>query len=400
MKTMKLPIVLFILSISFFFSSNNVFSQEKEKEPLSFRDSLDNCLDLSDWIINKNGFVPMPIVITEKALGGFGGGLVPVFIKQNAPVVKNGKVYPSLPDMTAAFGAYTLNDSWMVGAARTGTIRKWGLRYGAFAAYGSVNMDYYFYLDKMNKDVNMEFNIKTIPFGLFVSKQLPDPRFSIGLQYLFMRNDVKLVDKNNNDNAIIEKFEQKFGDYISGKVSGDIAKLGLKASFDTRDNAFTPNKGTKTYLTGEWSNPVVGSDYKYGQFEGAFYSYFPLSPTLITGTRLDIQQIVGDQPFYVRPFIDMRGVPSARYSGKSTALAELEERWDFINRWSLVFFGGGGKAFDKYSEFKDAEWAWGAGTGFRYLMARKLKLRMGVDFAVGPEGFTYYLVFGNAWLRQ
>jgi hypothetical protein len=42
---------------------------------------------------------------------------------------------------------------------------------------------------------------------------------------------------------------------------------------------------------------------------------------------------------------------------------------------------------------------YGVGGGFRYLIARKFKLRMGVDIARGPEKWAYYIVFGNTWGR-
>ncbi len=400
MKTTTGVGIYFLFLLLFPFSIDTFSQDNKEKTPVSFRDSLDNCLDLSDVIIEKKGFVPMPVIVTEPALGGFGGGLAPIFIERNPPVMKDGKPHIVPPNITAIAGGYTLNDSWMIGGGRAATIRKWGLRYAIGGAYANVNMDYYFNLGKLGKDVKMGFNIQTIPVFLSVSKQLRNPEFAIGLQYLFMHNKVELVDNNGSSEEIIDVFKQKFGDYVSNKVSGNVAKLGTKIGFDNRNTVFTPDRGLRTYLTAEWSNPLVGSEYKYGQFEGAVYYYFPIMKTLITGTRFDVQQIVGNQPFYMRPFIDMRGVPTARYIGKSTMLAEVEERWDFVNRWSLVLFGGGGKAFDKYSEFDDAEWAWGYGTGFRYLMARKLNLRMGVDFAMGTEGFAYYLVFGTAWMRQ
>ncbi len=382
-----LPTVLFLASFTV------LLAQEKEK--ISFRDSLDHKFDMSDWVIHKKGFIPVVAVITEPALGGFGAALVPVFIQPNAPKQANGKMYPQAPNVTAAFGGYTLNDSWAAGAARTALIPKWGIKYVVGGGYGNINMDYYFNLDKLNKDVEYGFNIRTIPVMLSVSKMFNDPRFSAGVKYLFMHNEVEVVDNNGN-----EAWREKLDDMISDYISGNVAKLGAQASFDSRDNTFTPNSGVKINLTADWSNPVVGSDYKYGQFEGAAYYYFPILRNLITGTRFDMQQAVGSIPFYIKPYVDMRGVPTARFSGKTTMLAEIEERWDVVPRWSLVGFAGGGKAFDAYDEFGDAKWAWGYGAGFRYLLARKLKLRAGLDFAMGPEGFAYYIVFGSSWIRQ
>jgi hypothetical protein len=68
-----------------------------EKKP-SFRDPLDGAFDMSDRIIESGAFVPVPIVITEPALGGFGGGIAPVFIQRNPPTVTDGEERPALPN--------------------------------------------------------------------------------------------------------------------------------------------------------------------------------------------------------------------------------------------------------------------------------------------------------------
>jgi hypothetical protein len=112
-----------------------------------------------------------------------------------------------------------------------------------------------------------------------------------------------------------------------------------------------------------------------------------------------MQQAFNSPPFYLLPFIDMRGIPAARYQGMADALTEGELRWDFYRRWSVVGFGGAGKAFNGWNEFSEAELVYTYGTGFRYLIARKFGLRMGVDVARGPEQWAYYIIFGSSWLK-
>ena len=46
-----------------------------------FRDPEDGHLDMSEWLLTKKGFLPIPIIITEPALG-YGGGLVLAFFSQ------------------------------------------------------------------------------------------------------------------------------------------------------------------------------------------------------------------------------------------------------------------------------------------------------------------------------
>ena len=52
------------------------------------------------------------------------------------------------------------------------------------------------------------------------------------------------------------------------------------------------------------------------------YLYKPLTKSIIAGLRFDGKQTFGEAPFYMLPFIEMRGVPSVRYQDKVTLLTE------------------------------------------------------------------------------
>jgi len=95
----------------------------------------------------------------------------------------------------------------------------------------------------------------------------------------------------------------------------------------------------------------------------------------------------------------LRGVPALRYQGEHAASAELELRWQFHPRWSAVGFGGGGLAWTNLESFDREQDAFAEGVGFRYLVARKFGLHMGLDVARGPEEGAIYVQFGNAWMR-
>ena len=59
---------------------------------------------------------------------------------------------------------------------------------------------------------------------------------------------------------------------------------------------------------------------------------------------------------------------------------------------------GAGKAAEKIGELGGEDTRTTIGGGFRYLIARRLGLRAGIDVARGPEEWAIYLPFGNAWL--
>ena len=145
-----------------FFSLGFFLMQGQQK--ISFKDSLDHKIDLSDWVISANGFIPVPIIITEPALGGIGGLLAAAFVKPKAPYLDsiNGKLVKTRakPTVYGAAGAYTANDTWLVGAFGMGSIKKWRANYRVIAGYGDVNLNFYRDFPKIGER-SFEFNIKT-----------------------------------------------------------------------------------------------------------------------------------------------------------------------------------------------------------------------------------------------
>jgi hypothetical protein len=364
--------------------------QKKVRVPL--KDSLDGSFDLSDYIIEVNGFIPVPIFITEPALGGFGAGLVPIFMKKRPPYIDSVKgkrvVTPIAPDVTGAAAIYTVNNTWVLAAFRQGTLVKSRIKYIVGGGYANVNISFYKTL-AAEGEKEFKFNLKTVPVMTQAIKRLGYSHWYAGLKYLFLKTDAKYV----GDPLVPPE-------YVSSKeYSTLVSQLGPIIELDNRDNTFTPDKGLKVHVDGMRSDNIFGSDFDFWHLHYFMFAYKPLSKKLIGGWRVDGQQSFGDQPFYLKPYVDMRGIPAARYQGNADLLTELELRWDFIKRWSLMFYTGGGKAFDNWSDFGKAEFVYSYGTGFRYLIARKFKLRMGLDIARGPEEFAYYIVFGSNWLK-
>lgn len=357
------------------------------QKKISFKDSLDNKLDLSDWVISSKGFIPIPYIITEPALGGIGGAIAPVFIKPNTPYLDtiNGKLVKTRakPNIYALAAAYTANGTWVVGGGAAGTIKKWRANYRLGSGYANINMDFYRTLQN-GEEKSFEFNIKTIPvYGQF-TKQIGLSSWSAGLNYLFLNTQLGNVNSEFN---------------TPKEVDSNISRLGLLLEYDRRDNFFTPDKGLRWNVTIASSDEVIGSDYGFTSVVSAAYWYIPVSERIIAGFRAEYQQVFGSPPFYMKPFILMRGIPVMRYQGDITALAETEWRWDFTNRHSLVTFGGTGKAIQDGDSFQESSWRVSGGVGWRYLIARKLKLRAGIDIARGPEQWAYYIVFGTNWMR-
>ncbi len=377
-----------------FFTPAKSFSQSEEKRKINLKDSTDGYFDLSDELIHAHGFIPIPMLITEPALGGIGGALGVVFMEPiKVRVDKEGKASPLWPSITGLGAGYTANNTWFAGAARMGEWEKPGIHYRVVGGYANVNIDMYKDLPNLGEK-EFGLNMKTPAVYLMAQKRFLN-FFSGGLQYMF--SYMKVSADVNLDNLPDGNIKDK----IKGDLEKDnyLSSLGFLLSFDNRDNVFSPSSGLKVDIETDWSNKNIGASYDYSKMIGSAYGYWHVFDPWVASMRLEWQQMFNNPPFYMLPYIDLRGVPTARYMDNITALAEMEHRVEIFHRWSLVGFAGLGKAFPDYDKFSQKDWVYNYGGGFRYLIARKFKLQMGMDFGFGPEDWGFYIVFGSAWLR-
>jgi hypothetical protein len=377
-----------LLLIPLILISAGAVGQQKLDKALMI-DTLDGKMDLSRFLIEMHGFIPVPFVITEPALGGFGGGLAAVFLRQRPLVIDTirgkAKVNFTRPDITGFAGMYTLNDSYLLGAFHSGTWIKARSKYRLAGGFGDINLS--FYNTIAGEEREYTFNFRTIPLSGRLEKQFPGTGWSAGIRYLFLKSTLSAVG-------------QDMPEFVSNlEIESLVSMPALGIVYDTRDNMFSPNRGYLIDASLSWSDPVFGSDYSYENLGTYALAYLSFAPKLIGGFRYDFQQVFGSPPFYLKPFINLRGIPAARYQGNIVSVVETEFRWDIVPRWSAVAFVGSGRAHDEWSDFNNAPWHSSGGAGFRYLAARQFKLRVGLDVARSPGQWAYYIVFGSAWLR-
>jgi hypothetical protein len=150
----------------------------------------------------------------------------------------------------------------------------------------------------------------------------------------------------------------------------------------------------------------AGSDNTFQKYFLQELLYIPLGEKINFDQRFVFDSIRGDEaPFYMYPFVAMRGVPAMRYQGENVALYEAQLSYDIGERWRLLAFGGVARAYgsrdtllgDASVSFRDAPTVMTKGAGFRYLIAEKFGLRMGIDIAKSNEDTAFYIQFGTAW---
>jgi hypothetical protein len=349
-----------------------------------WRDPGDGAFDLSEFLLDQKGFLPVPILITEPAVGA-GGGVVGAFfresIRERAGAGGDGRMAPPDILVLGAFGTENGTRGAMAGGMLGSADGR--LRWRGGVARVDVNLDFYGLGGTGNA---LAFNLNGLASIQQALLRLGESDVWLGAKWTFLDLDNEFGAGANPSS-------------IDGLVRASRASgLGVGLELDTRDTMFTPSRGMKGALELNIYRPAWGSDTAFEAWRGHLFGYLPLHRSLVAGARVDARGVSGDAPFYMLPFIELRGVPLMRLQDRRTALAEAELRWTFAPRWSLVGFVGAGRVWgSRGTGFSEGTETVARGAGFRYELARRLGLHAGLDFARSTQGDAVYIMVGSAW---
>jgi len=183
------------------------------------------------------------------------------------------------------------------------------------------------------------------------------------------------------------------------ETDSTVGGLTPSLTFDSRDNIFTPVRGTYVEASGGLFSEALGGDDEFQNVRVIAMRYFPLHRDWTLGFRGEGAASFGNEPFYLPPFLFLRGAQAMRYLGEEIAQVEAEVRWQFWKRLSLVGFAGAGAAWNELERFDADQAIVTGGTGFRYELARKYGIHLGLDVAFGPDDPIIYIQIGSAWAR-
>lgn len=344
----------------------------------------DGWLDVSGFLDEKYGFLPVALPITEPAVGyGAAGGVA--FISKPLSEVQSGY---DRPNITVVGGLGTENGSW---GAVAGDLRNWfdgRLQTLAGVVYSSVNLDFYgIGDDSVLARSPLGYNLEPRGGTLQSKYRLGGSQLWAGLSYAFATTDITFDAPASPPG--LPDFQSE----------SSVGGLTPSLTFNTRDNIFTPTRGTYVEATAGLFSEALGGDDEFQRVRLLGMQFIQLHPKVFLGLRGEVAASFGNAPFYLRPFIYLRGTPVMRYQGEETAQLEAELRWQFWKRLSLVGFAGGGATWNDFERLDKTQTVVTGGTGFRYEMARKYGIHMGLDVAFGPDNTAVYVQVGSAWTR-
>ncbi len=354
-----------------------------EAEPSLFS-SEDGWLDLGEFIDQAYGFIPLIIPITEPAVG-YGAAVGLMFVDRDTEHAKAGF---GRPNLTFVGGMQTENDTKGSFAADS---RYWlndqmQSLVGGFDM--SVNLDYYGTgSEPALQNDPQRYNVSAVGAFVLGRYRLGDSRSWLGLGYL--QADTQMQFKRRPDQPELPGID----------IDNELTGLLPEYTYDSRDSIFTPNDGFYFGASMGLFSPRLGGEEEFQRLSLFTMGFWPVSEQVTLGAAAGTVLSSGDTPIYLRPFIQLRGAPAVRYQGEYAGQIEAEVRWQCWRRFSVVAFAGTGTAWNEFADRERSQQISTGGLGFRYEMARKYQLHMGLDAAHGPDGMAYYLVFGGAWMR-
>ena len=383
MKFKLILVVCFLLVVSL--DVNAQQDSIKTKKKLSFRHPEDGAFDVSSFLLEHNGVLPIIIPITEPAVG-YGAGLAVLYFHKRKKIYKT---YVA-PDVSGLVGLYTSNKTWGAGAFHAHTFGENRVRTLTAVMKPNVKIKYYGNDSPLLANNPIGINLDSWLVYQQAQVRIGNSKFYIGGAYTYFNSEVSFEEVPNSPllNLILARLN----------TNSTISAIKPMATYDNRNNTFTPTKGVLSELGYNYSATWLGSDDNFGTLSTNFFGYLPITEKLHSKYRFQGSFLFGDAPFYAYPFVDLRGIAAMRYQNETTLVTETEWAYNVYNRWWVSAFGGTGKAFSDFNEFGSEDWVYNIGTGFRYTLAKDLGVNMGTDFAWGNgKDFAFYIVFGTSW---
>jgi outer membrane protein assembly factor BamA len=189
---------------------------------------------------------------------------------------------------------------------------------------------------------------------------------------------------------------------ILGRMGYHASGLGLSVTYDTRNNAFSPDHGALLQFYFNHFAPAFASDYTYTNFVVDIRKFISLYGQQVLAFQAYGFFNVGEVPLRSLASLgganEMRGYYAGRFRDKNMYVLQSEYRTPLFWRLGAVAFGDVGNVADNLSgiNFKDVKYS--AGLGLRFALNKAEKLNLRIDYGIGSDRNNgFYVQLGEAF---
>ncbi|MEP6746678.1 MAG: BamA/TamA family outer membrane protein [Bacteroidota bacterium] len=263
----------------------------------------------------------------------------------------------------------------------------------------STQLSYSFFPDKfwgtgrIAPDSNAEsYNFKQFYIYLHGQRSVANHLY-VGVIYEYQR----LFKVNYIPGGLFDK------ENIPGRTSYHISGLGASFTYDTRNDAFAPDKGV--FLQGYFNHfaPLFGSDFKYTNYVVDVRSFIKTYKKQVLALQAYAFLNSGMVPLRSLASFgganSMRGYYDGRYRDKDQVVLQAEYRVPVYKRFGAVLFGGVGNVghASDYLTVNELKYSYGGGIRVALTKSEKLNLRLDYGIARGFKSKGLYFQLGEAF---
>jgi hypothetical protein len=188
---------------------------------------------------------------------------------------------------------------------------------------------------------------------------------------------------------------------IAGRHGGNTSGIGPILSWDTRNNAYSPDKGFFAEMQFEYFDKYLGSDFNFRLLSIDLRKFIRL-----TGKDVLAIQGLGGFTFGETPFRKleelggadmMRGYYGGRFTDKCLMAYQAEYRRFLFWRFGAVAFASTGEVAGTPGRFELDGFHYAYGGGIRFALSTEEKLNLRVDYGVGKHSNAFTVQLREAF---
>jgi outer membrane protein assembly factor BamA len=189
---------------------------------------------------------------------------------------------------------------------------------------------------------------------------------------------------------------------VVGRGGYHISGLGLSFTYDTRNNAFAPDKGNFAQIYFNHFSPVFGSNHRYTNIVVDLRKYMTIRKNGVLALQAySFNNTGNDVPLRSLATLggmnSMRGYYDGRYRDKNQLVFQAEFRQNLYKRFGMVAFGNMGDVSHGLS-YQLSDLKYTVGAGLRYALNKSEKLNIRLDYGIGPgKNQGFYFELGEAF---
>lgn len=189
---------------------------------------------------------------------------------------------------------------------------------------------------------------------------------------------------------------------VLGRFGYHISGLGMSVTYDTRNNAFEPEKGVMLQFYFDQFAPYFASNYLYTSYVIDLRRFIRVCRDQVPAIQFLGNFNGGQVPLRSLAALGgsslMRGYYEGRYRDRNAGVAQAEYRVPVFWRFGAVAFADMGNVgpYLKYVNFQHLKYSYGGGVRIALNQAEKLNLRLDYGLAKGGSN-GFYLQIGEAF---